>query len=439
MSKRSVQVNTFFPKRIFAPDIWGAKTQEEVDVEYDEYNIISKFAAKTIPSVNSFTTREQRYSSTQENDFTYVGNFLDDNQRYVKDSVNTNNSAYPTKQAPKAIVDNRFSNLAPVAQPSVDEYPHDITSNEVISYQQNIEAQKIDREIIAFEQSELENESNETSSNDFAGPEINITEPVIQASTDVQVPIAKEETSLYQEPVAYHETIGYQEPVYTPQPNITEETDTYKEPIVIDEPVIYNATNTTDTLKPFSFEEDTIAPQQPDAHDNFVPSSASVAEQVPTAQPTPVPLSEYEKYVAQSAEAEELKQERENTDFDYNAYRGENATDLKNDSLQFANSEYVDRQIEEIETKELQDSQSISELLVKFKKQILTGVAVVVFIMCLATLYVIFTSSSEPTKVPVPVELKDNTSGEKPVIVVPSQNGVDTQAGYDQNGNPIGQ
>ena len=94
MSKRSVQVNTFFPKRIFAPDIWGAKTQEEVDVEYDEYNIISKFAAKTIPSVNSFTTREQRYSSTQENDFTYVGNFLDDNQRYVKDSVNTNNSAF---------------------------------------------------------------------------------------------------------------------------------------------------------------------------------------------------------------------------------------------------------------------------------------------------------------------------------------------------------
>ena len=42
MSKRSVKVNAFFPKRIFAPDIWGAETESGEIQEFDEHNIVSK-------------------------------------------------------------------------------------------------------------------------------------------------------------------------------------------------------------------------------------------------------------------------------------------------------------------------------------------------------------------------------------------------------------
>ena len=172
-----------------------------------------------------------------------------------------------------------------------------------------------------------------------------------------------------------------------------------------------------------------------------------IAQPIVAPEPEPVPvapreMSEYERLVSANTKdfaPETHVIEEEKSDFDYFALKGTEEVDPHNNSLQFANSEFVNKQIEEIESKELEDSKGIGELLATYKKKIIIGVAAVVFVICAAILYISFTSSSDTPSIPVPTDQSSGTSGEKPVILVPSQNGGTQQSGYDQNGNVVGQ
>lgn len=437
MSKRPVKVNTFFPKRIFATDIWGIKTEEEVDNEYDENKIISKFAAETIPSTNNTFTRGQKYASNEKNEFGFVGNFSDEFPNGLANSpLSEHSSTFPVT------IEDSHVHVTPSVVPQAPISPIPVIPNEsVIAYRNNFEAQQRDKQVIQYEQTELEKETllRAQQMQSLATPVIPVEQPVTYQEpqaplsyhlpTPAPAPIAHEEVQ-----VVYHEPepIAYQEPIYAPQVheeiNLIETPLAYHEPVVQDEAPIYQEQIATPEL----FHEPAVSEA---IHTPVAPESTIT----PPPPPPPV-ISEYERLVSQGTKNTETETEikEKKSDFDYFALSGKEEVNQQNNLLQFENSEFIAKQIEEIHSNEAQESKSIHKLLMVYKKKILIGVAAVVFVMCIAILYTVFTSGGDTPNIKAPADITSNTTEEKPVVIVPSQNGGEQQSGHDANGNPIG-
>ena len=402
MGKRSVKVNTFFPRRIFSPDIWGSDARKENPEEYDEYKIISKFAANTIPSNNAFTTRGQRYSSSEQNDFGFVGNYLDENpftsapgsRKSYKTFRGTNTQDVNYNEIDmEDLVETPLSKAAPLTYALSNDVRPSALQEPVIPFTQNVEELEKQKEIITLEQDEL---------TAFYRPAV--------ISNDIQEIVTPE--------VQIAPTIE-EDPIEIAQ-------QAFVKPEV-DEPESFESSPQIelDAYEPTSF----IAPEP-----TVLPEAAQAVREI----------SEYERLVKDDPEAYYAPEIHENSipqgDFDYFALNiTETISHPHNDSLQFANSEFVSSQIENYENEEVQAQNDIFERVLQYKKQIIIAAAVVVFIICAAVLYLSFTGSDSPKATPIPAELNtNNISGEKPVILVPTDKD-NSNVVLDQNGNVVGQ
>lgn len=402
MGKRSVKVNTFFPRRIFSPDIWGSDARKENPEEYDEYKIISKFAAKTIPSNNAFTTRGQRYSSNEQNDFGFVGNYLDENpftsapgsRKSYKTFRGTNTQDVNYNEIDmEDLVETPLSKAAPLTSALSNDVRPSALQEPVIPFTQNVEELEKQKEIITLEQDEL---------TAFYRPAVISND--VQEIISPEAPVAPtiEEDPIEIAPQAFVETEVNEPEAFETSPQI--ELDTYE---------------------PTSF----IAPEP-----TVIPEAAQAVREI----------SEYERLVKDDPEVYYAPEIYEapipQGDFDYFALNStETISHPHNDSLQFANSEFVSSQIENYENEEVQAQNDIFERVLQYKKQIIIAAAVVVFIICAAVLYLSFTGSDDPKATPIPAELNtNNSSGEKPVILVPTDKD-NSNVVLDQNGNVVGQ
>ena len=394
MSKRSVKVNAFFPKRIFAPDIWGAETESGEIQEFDEHNIVSKFAAKTIPSSNSFSTRGQKYASNEQNEFGYIGNYTDEApQTPIYRAALKTNYDFPQKPHEHSFATSTFSDVAPLSASLPQRQSH-----EILNYQHDKDAERTDEKVLAFEQSELDNE------------------------------YVLRQQDIGNDPFITHQALTTTDlnPSINYEPNFTEE-----QPIVQLEPILeqsyieYDVQDTNQDV-PNAYED--IFNYQ-----NQFPNST-----FPIDTANQIPISDYEHLMAPSEVSQQMVEEV-NNDFDYSMFRGNEVHDTKNNTLQFENNDFVTSKIKVAQDEEREQSKNFTELVLNYKKEILIIIASIVFILCTAVLYIGFTSSSDSKSIPVPTNLKTGTSNEKPVIIVPSQNDAGNQPTLDQNGNPIGQ
>jgi hypothetical protein len=387
MGKRSVKVNSFFPKRIFAPDVWGTQVDEKIVEVHDENKIISKFAAKTIPSVSSSFTRGQKYVSNEQNDFSYVGNFSDE----IQNTTVPNNIITPAPIS-QDLTHVQIAELKPT--PTMDYKVSHITDHNPTSQPMPI-SYHMPTPTVHIEPEPYR----ELTSSPYQQP--------------ITIPLA------HDSPKTNYEAIS----MISGENDITEAPVAYHEPVIHDEPAIYQAPITTHEV----FYDSSTAE---------INHSSTISENIENT--TQHSQSEYERVVSRSVQSAVEKTEEENSDFDYSAYKGHKELDQQNYSLQFNNSEFVTKQIEDIHSTKLQETISLQEKIMTHKQKILIVVASVVFIFSMATLYIAFTSGGDTPNVPVPAELTEDTSGEKPVVIVPSQNGEEPQSGYDANGNPIG-
>lgn len=416
MGKRSVKVDSFFPRRIFSPDIWGSDANKDTYEEYDEHQIISKFAAKTIPSNTAFTTRGQKYSSNEQNDFGFVGNYLDENPF---ESTPGSRKSHTTLRGAKSEdinynqiemenqIDTPLSGIAPLTASLFNESRPNSLYQPVIRFTENVQEQEKHQEIINLEQAEL-SALDQTSNQD----EEALQTPTIQDYVPFVSEIAQE-ISGSPDIEAAHTPI--EDRASDDSNHLVDDSPSY-------EPNIFETNTTLIPPPPFipPASEIPASPIIPEAfdetteHDDFAPSAY-------------VPDSTFEAPTPQA-------------DFDYFALNvSENISHLNNESLQFSNSEFISDQIQKIEHKEGQEQNDIFERILKFKKQIIIASAVVVFIICTAILYLSFTGSDTPKVSPVPSELNSNSSsGEKPVILVPTDKDTSNIV-KDQNGNVIGQ
>lgn len=439
MGKRSVKVDTFFPRRIFSPDIWGSNTKNNTYEEYDEYKIVSKFAAKTIPSSNSFSTRGQKYVSNEQNEFGFVGNYLDENPFTSAPGMK---QTYTTMRGSAAkeinynqiemddVVETPLSSMAPLTASLYREVRPSALQEPVIPFTQNLAEQEKQKEIITLEQDELtafyrpsftpEEEDEEASP--VTTPVENLTPNLPESHlTEPQAFIAQPE-------IHEHVELAPEIPVVeTPAPAI------------FAPPVEENVVDAVVEAAPTAYFE-----PQPYSEPLVTQEPVAFIEPEPVVVPEPVKeVSEYERLVQPEAKAfapeSPIEAPAPQGDFDYFAINGtENIADPHNNSLQFANSEFVDSQIQNFEHEEIEAQNDIFERVLAFKKQILIGVAVLVFIMCAAILYLNFTGGDGPTPTPIPAELNSNSSDEKPVILVPTDKDTSGMT-VDQNGNVIGQ